>query len=89
MKPEFIAPIVLFLCCEECDKTGMIFNAGMSYFSRVAVLTGPGIQLGDPENLPTPELIEENWHKINSLEEAKEINDANNAILALVDSPGI
>jgi hypothetical protein len=45
--------------------------------------------LGDPANLPTPEQIEENWQKINSLEGAKEMDDANAAILILADSSGI
>ncbi|MBW2605658.1 MAG: SDR family NAD(P)-dependent oxidoreductase [Deltaproteobacteria bacterium] len=89
MKPEFVAPLVLYLSSEACDKTGAIFNAGMGYFSRAAVLTGLGIKLGDPANLPTPEQIEENWQKINSLEGAKEMGDANAAILMLADSPGI
>ena len=89
MKPEFVAPLVLYLSSEACDKTGSIFNAGMGYFSRAAVLTGLGIKLGDPANLPTPEQIEENWQKINSLEGAKEMGDANAAILMLADSPGI
>lgn len=89
MKPEFVAPLVLYLSSEACDKTGAIFNAGMGYFSRAAVLTGFGIKLGDHANLPTPEQIEENWQKINSLEGAKEMDDANAAILMLADSPAL
>lgn len=89
MKPEFVAPLVLYLCSEACHNTGAIFNAGMGYFSRATILTGTGIKLGDPADLPSPEQIEENWQKINSLEGAKEIDDANVAILALMDSSDI
>jgi len=28
MKPEYVAPIVLYLCSEACEATGMIYNAG-------------------------------------------------------------
>jgi putative sterol carrier protein len=43
--------------------------------------------LGDPEHPPTPEQIHENWKKINSLAGAREIEDANAAILALIMPP--
>ncbi|MDF1591878.1 MAG: SDR family oxidoreductase [Desulfobacterales bacterium] len=87
MKPELVAPLVLYLCSEACHETGAIFNAGMGGFNRAAVLTGPGIQLGDPENHPTVEQIQENWEQINSLEGAKPINDATTAIFSLVSPP--
>ena len=86
-KPEFVSPMVLYLCSERCRETGAIFNSGMGYFNRAAVFTGPATQLGDPENPPTPEQIHENWKKINSLEGAREMEDANEAILALITPP--
>jgi 3-hydroxy-3-methylglutaryl CoA synthase/NAD(P)-dependent dehydrogenase (short-subunit alcohol dehydrogenase family) len=86
-KPEFVVPMVLYLCSEDCQETGAIFNSGMGYFNRAAVVTGPTTQLGDPENPPTPEQIHENWRKINSLEGAKEMEDANAAIFALIAPP--
>ena len=86
-KPEYVAPMVLCLCSEQCPETGAIFNAGMGYFNRAAVFTGPTTQLGDAQNPPTPEQIHENWQKINSLEGAKEIEDANSAIFDLIAPP--
>jgi 3-hydroxy-3-methylglutaryl CoA synthase/NAD(P)-dependent dehydrogenase (short-subunit alcohol dehydrogenase family)/putative sterol carrier protein len=86
-KPEFVAPLVLYLCSEECQETGAIFNAGLGYFSRAAILAGSGVQLGDLENLPSPEDIQNNWEKINSMAGAKEMEDANTAIFALIAPP--
>jgi len=86
-KPEFVVPMVLYLCSDECKETGAIFSAGMGYFNRAAILTGPAVQLGDPDNIPTPEQVSENWEKINSLEGARELGDANAAIFALVSPP--
>ncbi|MEJ2170253.1 MAG: SDR family oxidoreductase [Desulfobacterales bacterium] len=86
-KPEFVAPMVLYLCSERCRESGAVFNSGMGYFNRAAVLTGPSIKLGDPENPPTPEQIHANWKKINSLEGAREMEDANAAIMALIMPP--
>jgi 3-hydroxy-3-methylglutaryl CoA synthase/NAD(P)-dependent dehydrogenase (short-subunit alcohol dehydrogenase family)/putative sterol carrier protein len=86
-KPEFVVPLVLYLCSEDCQDTGGIYSAGMGYFNRAAVLTAPAVQLGDPDHIPTPEQIAENWEKIDSLEGAEELGDANAAIFALVAPP--
>jgi NAD(P)-dependent dehydrogenase (short-subunit alcohol dehydrogenase family) len=87
-KPEFVTPMVMYLCSDKCRESGAIFNSGMGYFNRAAVLTGPTVQLGDPENPPTPEQIHENWEKINSMDGAKEMEDANTAIFALITPSG-
>jgi putative sterol carrier protein len=86
-KPDFVAPMVMYLCSAECRETGAIFNCGMGYFNRAAIVTGPTVQLGDPENPPTPEQIAENWEKINSMDGAKEMEDANSGIFALISPP--
>jgi 3-hydroxy-3-methylglutaryl CoA synthase/NAD(P)-dependent dehydrogenase (short-subunit alcohol dehydrogenase family)/putative sterol carrier protein len=86
-KPEYVSPLVMCLCSQQCSESGAIFNAGMGYFNRAAVFTGPSTQLGDTQNPPTPEQIHENWKKINSLEGAKEIEDANAAIFDLIAPP--
>jgi putative sterol carrier protein len=51
------------------------------------VHTGPGVQLGDEGNIPTPEDIRDNMDAINSLEGAREMEDANAAIFALIAPP--
>jgi NAD(P)-dependent dehydrogenase (short-subunit alcohol dehydrogenase family)/putative sterol carrier protein len=86
-KPEFVAPAVMYLCSQDCKETGAILNSGMGYFNRAAILTGPTVQLGDADNPPTPEQIHENWDKINAMDGAKEIADANAAILDLISPP--
>ncbi len=88
-KPEFVVPMVMDLCRENCSETGSIFNCGMGYFNRAAICTGPTIQLGTPENPPTPEQIHANWEKINSLEGAREIEDAQTAIMDLIRPAGM
>lgn len=47
MNPAYVAGIVLYLCSEDCKDSGNIFNAGAGFFSRAAILTGPGVMLGD------------------------------------------
>jgi len=86
-KPEFVAPLVLYLCSERCEDAGAIFNSGMGYFNRAAVLTGPGVKLGDAANPPTPEQIGRQWDRINSMEGAKAYDDANAAVFGLISPP--
>jgi NAD(P)-dependent dehydrogenase (short-subunit alcohol dehydrogenase family) len=42
MKPELVSPLVLYLCSDRCTETGSIFNTGMGYVNRAAIMTGPG-----------------------------------------------
>jgi NAD(P)-dependent dehydrogenase (short-subunit alcohol dehydrogenase family)/acyl dehydratase/putative sterol carrier protein len=76
LKPEFVAPLVLYLCSEQCEENGMIFNAGMGYFNRVAVMTGPGTVIGDGQRVPTAEEIRKNWDAINNMSGAGEFPNA-------------
>jgi len=87
MKPEYVSPMVLYLCSDECRETGQIINAGLGYFNRAAVLTGKGVQLGDPGDIPTVEMIHENFDKINDMDGAKEMSDLNSAVFALLSPP--
>jgi len=87
MKPEFVAPVVLYLASDQCEQTGAIINAGMGYFNKAAVVTGPSVMLGEGKVPPTPEMILENWDKINSLEGAQEYQEINAALGAILNPP--
>ncbi|MGK5091449.1 SDR family NAD(P)-dependent oxidoreductase [Deltaproteobacteria bacterium TL4] len=71
-KPEFVMPMTVYLCSDRCEDSGRIYNAGVGTFNRVALVTGPGITLGDKDNLPTLEDIISNRGAINTLEGGKE-----------------
>jgi len=71
MKPDFVAPAVLYMCSEQCQDSGMIINAALGYYSRSAIMMGPGAFLSDGNKVPTPEDVADNWGKITSLEKAQ------------------
>ncbi|MCD6571505.1 MAG: SDR family oxidoreductase [Deltaproteobacteria bacterium] len=77
MKVEFVTPAVLYMCSEQCNDSGVIINAGLGYYSRSAMLTGPGAILSDGKKIPTPEEVMENWDKITSLEGPKYFDQLN------------
>lgn len=84
MKPEFIAPLVTYLASESCRETGQIYNAGMGFYNRAAIVTGPSIQLGDESTPPTAENIMESMESISKIENGKEFTDMNFAVLDLM-----
>jgi len=88
LRPEAVAPLVIYLCSEECPVSGAIYSAGMGHFGRVAILTGDGIDLGEGERPATPEEIAANWEKIVSLDGAQEYRDANAALGGLLSGAG-
>ena len=67
LRPEFVAPMVLYLCSEQCPVTGGIYNAGMGVFNRVAVVTGAGVLVGDGKEIPSVEAVAAHMSKIKSL----------------------
>jgi len=84
LKPELVAPLVLYLCSERCPVSGGVYNAGMGFYSRAAVMGGPGAWLGGDGEVPTPEAVAANWKKIISLQGAKEYHDANAALMDML-----
>lgn len=75
VKPEFVAPIVAWLCSEQCDESGKMFSAGGGYFSRAAVVEGPGVVFDAGKEISI-EMIIEKFDQINSLEDAREYASA-------------
>ena len=80
MKPEFVAPLALYLCSEQCPVSGSIYNAGMGFFNRAAVVTGPGLTLGNAKTFPTVEDIIANIDAISTLEGGKEYRQLNDQV---------
>jgi NAD(P)-dependent dehydrogenase (short-subunit alcohol dehydrogenase family)/acyl dehydratase len=83
LKPEYVAPMALFLCSEACPASGNIYNAGMGFYSRAAVLTGPGAQKGDGD-ISTVEEIRDHFEKIASLKDGKEYAQLNELLMDMM-----
>ncbi len=86
LHPEFVAPMVLYLCSDASEESGMIFNAGMGCFNRAAVVTGPGAVVGDGQTPPAPEEIAAAWDAINDLSGAVESYNTTSALGLMMDA---
>ncbi|MCG8633471.1 MAG: SDR family NAD(P)-dependent oxidoreductase [Desulfobacterales bacterium] len=90
LQPEFVSPMTLLLCSEECPVTGNIYNVGAGCFNRAAVVTGPGAVIGSGKEIPAPEAVQAGMEKISSMEGARpydQLNDLVGDVLAQF-SPG-
>ncbi|MDM8515795.1 SDR family NAD(P)-dependent oxidoreductase [Desulfobacterales bacterium HSG16] len=88
-KPDFVAPMVLYLCSDRCPVSGNIYNSGMGFFNRAAVITGPGAVIGDGKNIPAPEDIFAGIEKISDLTNGRpfyQLNDMIGEILGAFSS---
>ena len=69
LKPEYVAPLVAWLCHEDNADTGEVFEVGAGWFSRVRWQRSRGVflPLGRP---PTPEDVAERWDEIHDFSDA-------------------
>eukprot|EP01008_Symbiontida_sp_HLA12_P000291 NODE_128_length_1248_cov_1.616889_g125_i0.p1 GENE.NODE_128_length_1248_cov_1.616889_g125_i0~~NODE_128_length_1248_cov_1.616889_g125_i0.p1 ORF type:complete len:311 (+),score=129.02 NODE_128_length_1248_cov_1.616889_g125_i0:115-1047(+) len=72
MKPEFVSPMTLYLSSEDCEESGSVYNAGMGFFNRAAMVTGPGAVVGDGAEAPGPKALKGAWGKITEMKGAVE-----------------
>jgi NAD(P)-dependent dehydrogenase (short-subunit alcohol dehydrogenase family) len=69
LKPEFVAPVVAYLCTEESTDTGSVFIVGGGSAQRVALFQNEGPKFEKP---PTVDEIAAHWSEIADLSAAKQ-----------------
>jgi NAD(P)-dependent dehydrogenase (short-subunit alcohol dehydrogenase family) len=83
LKPEYVSPMVAYMCSEECTDSGIIFTAGAGYFSRAVIVEGPGIALNAQKGI-TIEDIRDRIGDIKKLEGAQPFGQSNEEIARIV-----
>ncbi len=73
--PEYVAPIVAWLCSDSCNVSGKMFSAGGGYFSRAAVIEGRGVVFDTGRSI-TVEMIAAEIDRIMDLEGSSEHGSA-------------
>jgi NAD(P)-dependent dehydrogenase (short-subunit alcohol dehydrogenase family) len=82
MKPELVAPGVLYLVSDDSPTGHIIFGAG-SYFTRIAVLQGPGVVLGHEA---TVDDFAAQYEKICDMNGAQAVNDAGDSTMKMFNA---
>jgi NAD(P)-dependent dehydrogenase (short-subunit alcohol dehydrogenase family)/acyl dehydratase/putative sterol carrier protein len=90
LEPELVAPMALYLVSEQCPVSGHIYNVGMGCFNRAAIMTGPGIVVGEGREIPQPEQLLAQWENIAGMKGAREYYNATEQVgdvLQVFDKP--
>jgi len=62
LKPEYVAPLVAYLCHESCTENGQLFEVGAGWIAKLRWERTEGLFLGTDI---TPETVAKNWDKVN------------------------
>lgn len=89
LKPEFVAPLVLWLCSEDCEETGSLFECGAGWVGKLRWQRSQGAMLRKHNVAMTPEDVRDNWQKVTDFTEAESftsIQEANTKYFKVLQS---
>ncbi|XP_008588731.1 PREDICTED: peroxisomal multifunctional enzyme type 2 [Galeopterus variegatus] len=64
LKPEYVAPLVLWLCHESCEENGSLFEVGAGWIGKLRWERTLGAIVRQRDQPMTPEAVKANWKKI-------------------------
>jgi NAD(P)-dependent dehydrogenase (short-subunit alcohol dehydrogenase family) len=82
IKPEFVSPMVAYLCSEQCQRTGEIWSAGAGYFARIEYREAPGLRIAG--RAPTLEDVADNIDRIADLSTNRVFRTSTEEVAAVV-----
>uniref|UniRef100_G1MB69 Peroxisomal multifunctional enzyme type 2 n=1 Tax=Ailuropoda melanoleuca TaxID=9646 RepID=G1MB69_AILME len=70
LKPDYVAPLVLWLCHESCEENGSLFEVGGGWIGKLRWERALGAIVRQKNQPMTPEAVKANWQKICDFENA-------------------
>ncbi|MXQ83728.1 hypothetical protein E5288_WYG002297 [Bos mutus] len=64
LKPDYVAPLVLWLCHESCEENGGLFEVGAGWIGKLRWERSLGALVRQRTQPMTPEAVKANWTKI-------------------------
>ncbi|XP_051019059.1 peroxisomal multifunctional enzyme type 2 [Acomys russatus] len=64
LKPDYVAPLVLWLCHESCEENGGLFEVGAGWIGKLRWERTLGAIVRQRNQPMTPEAVRANWEKI-------------------------
>ncbi|KAL4227624.1 hypothetical protein ACF0H5_013065 [Mactra antiquata] len=64
LKPEYVAPLVVYLCHEETEETGSLFEVGAGWISKLRWERTKGAVCRTSTSKMTPESVRDSWETI-------------------------
>ena len=82
LRPEFVSPMVAYLCSEQCQRTGEIWSAGAGNFARIEYREAAGHRVEG--RAPTIEDVMENIDKIADVSASRVFKTSSEEVAAVV-----
>ncbi len=61
MDPKYVAPLVTYLCAEQCEESGSVFEVGAGWFSKLQIQRSRGLVLDADAQTIKAEALANNW----------------------------
>ncbi|CNH58954.1 short chain dehydrogenase/reductase oxidoreductase [Mycobacterium tuberculosis] len=71
LTPDYVAPVIGYLCTEECEDNGSVFIVGGGKVQRTALFQNEGVTFGKP---PSVDEVAARWAEITDLSAAQKAN---------------
>lgn len=68
LKPNYVAPVVVWLCHEDCPDNGGVFEAAGGWIGKYRLQRSQGKAFIPPDKL-TPETVRDSWHQITNMDQ--------------------
>ncbi|RZF44785.1 hypothetical protein LSTR_LSTR000737 [Laodelphax striatellus] len=86
LKPELIAPVVVWLCHESCDENGSIIDSAVGWASKCQIVRSKGsIIRHSITDRVTPEAVQNNWRVITDMDKASNPGSIQEATAGLME----
>ncbi|KAJ4433546.1 hypothetical protein ANN_15855 [Periplaneta americana] len=89
LKPELIAPVVVWLCHESCGETGSIIEAAAGWAGKCHLVRSTGSLLrARIDEIVTPEAVRDSWDKVTDMSSAvrmESIGEASGALITAIE----
>ena len=85
LAPEYVSPLVAWLCNENCEETGGIFEVGAGYIGKLRwERTSEGVF--NTANGLSPEAVASRWDKVTDFSESTNPSDVNTALGQIIET---
>ncbi|KAF3695625.1 Peroxisomal multifunctional enzyme type 2 [Channa argus] len=64
LKPEYVAPLVLWLCHDQCQENGGLFEVGAGWIGKLRWERSQGLIVRKKNQPMNPEAVRDKWDKI-------------------------
>ncbi|KAJ9579803.1 hypothetical protein L9F63_004549, partial [Diploptera punctata] len=89
LRPELIAPVVVWLCHESCEETGSVIESAAGWAGKCHLVRSPGSLLrARIDDMVTPEAVRDAWEKVTDMKPAvrlESIQEASGSLMTVLE----